>query len=775
MIEGRDIVFLSNIPWEFSFQRHQQLASRLARRNRVLFVEPAASPLLLIHHRGFFSRAFRKAAQGIRPAENNLFLFTPPPLLPGGGRFLPISRLNQRFLTRAVRRVMGRLNFSSPLIWNFSPYYSGPARDLPRALTIYDCTDEMVGERAGMREKLMSRLERETLSGADLVFTTSRYLYRTRRAYHPRVYFLPNGADIDRYLNSLPAEEVDLPEIDRLPSPRIGFSGTFNSLQDQELLYYLASRRPSWSFVFIGTTTAAPGRLARLPNVHFLGNKPVELLPRYLRRFSVGIMPFRMSRETEGIHPLKAYDYLCLGLPVVSTPLPECGYFEKNIRVAANPGEFLSSLEDSLRPEEAKVREARIAFARANSWDARAEEAGRIIESRLRRKTIKVLAVSHSAVVSGYRERFAEVARSGEVALTVLAPLRWRQFNREIELERNGPAPYRLVGRRPLTWGFQSQRWRNVTHIYPHLKKLLREVRPDIIEIWEEPFAAVTARIIRAARKVLPEAGIIFFSAQNIRKNYPPPFRRWERYTYRHADFALVMNEEAGEVIKEKGWAGESLVLPLGVNPRVFKMRDASELRQKLKLDRFTVGFAGKFERQKGISVLLRAAGRLKGQIKIILIGSGPQKAELRRLARQLEIEDDTCFLPPVEHDKLPLYLNCLDVLVLPSITLTGLKEQFGRVLIEAMACGVPVIGSSSGEIPRVIGEAGLVFPEGESGELAARIESLREDLEERRRLGEAGRKRVERNFTWEILARRQIQLYRKLITSRPSAGRKLI
>jgi len=310
---------------------------------------------------------------------------------------------------------MRRLNFSNPVIWNFSPYYSGPARDLPRALAVYDCTDEMVGEKNGRRERLMARLEEETLAGADLVFTTSRSLFRSRRAAHPRVYLIPNGADIGRYLD-LPPQEEDLPEIVRLPLPRIGFSGTFNSLQDTDLLYFLASRRPAWSFVFLGPVTAAPGRLARLSNVHFLGSRPVDLLPRYLSRFSAGIMPFRMNRETAGIHPLKSYDYLCLGLPVVSTPLPECAYFGGHIRTAGSPDDFLAALEESLLPEDPGAREERIAFARANSWDARAEEAGRIIGERLRRDPIRVLAVSHSAVVSAYRERFAEAARSGGAA-----------------------------------------------------------------------------------------------------------------------------------------------------------------------------------------------------------------------------------------------------------------------------------------------------------------------------------------------------------------------
>jgi glycosyltransferase involved in cell wall biosynthesis len=373
MIENRDFVFLSNIPWGFSRQRHQQLAVRLARKNRVLFVEPSASPLLLFYHTGFFREACRRILRGFQRLEENLLLYTPPPLLPGGGRSLFLNRLNQSILTRSIRKTIGRAGFSDILIWNFSPYYAGPSLNLSQRLTIYDCTDELIAEMRGAEAAVARELEAETLSRSDLVLTTSRYLYESRGRYNPHTYFVPNGADADRYRESLGEPEKDLPEIDRLPFPRIGFTGTFNTLQDYELLGYLASRRPEWSFVFIGTIIADPGRLNNFPNVHFLGPKPIELVPHYLRKFSLGIMVFRTGRETRGIHPLKAYDYLSLGLPVVSTALPECEFFQDYITVAQTREEFLKCIEYSLTQDTPELHRKRMDFARDNSWDARVE------------------------------------------------------------------------------------------------------------------------------------------------------------------------------------------------------------------------------------------------------------------------------------------------------------------------------------------------------------------------------------------------------------------
>ena len=375
-----------------------------------------------------------------------------------------------------------------------------------------------------------------------------------------------------------------------------------------------------------------------------------------------------------------------------------------------------------------------------------------------------LLSVAHSAVLGGYRKRYSEVALNSRFSVNVLAPKRWRQFNRLIELERTADPAYRLIARQPRVAGFGGHGRRNVAHFYPGLGRLLREIRPDIIELWEEPFSAVTFQVIRAAKRLLPSTPVIFFSAQNIRRNYPPPFSWFERYTYRRADFAFVINREAEAVIRSRGWEKESLVLPLGVDPEVFRSFDAANLRAELGLNGFTVGFVGKLDRQKGVLDLIRAAGGIEAEIELLIIGDGPLRDEAKRLAEKSGLSGKTRFIPAVPYAKIPGYLNCLDVLVLPSVTRPGLKEQFGRVLIEAMSCSVPVIGSDSGEIPNVIGNGGLTFPEGDVAALRDRVVSLMENPESAADLAHNGRLRVEREYTWETIARRQIEVYKLLL-----------
>ncbi|HDL64858.1 MAG TPA: glycosyltransferase family 1 protein, partial [Proteobacteria bacterium] len=373
---------------------------------------------------------------------------------------------------------------------------------------------------------------------------------------------------------------------------------------------------------------------------------------------------------------------------------------------------------------------------------------------------MRILAISHSAVLADYQERFSRVAQTGGIELTLLVPRRWRQFNRMIKLEKTADPDYRIISRQPFSWGIKGHGRKNVTHFYPGIKKLIREIQPDLIELWEEPFSAVTAHTIRAARRVCPGAKIIFFSAQNISRRYPPPFSFFERYTYRNADYAFVINSEAEQIIKERGWQNPSLVLPLGVNPAQFKRSDQALLRRQLGLTGFAVGFVGKLEKQKGVIDLLAAAAGLPESVSLLIIGDGPLKEQIQAEAKKRGLSPRVVMIDTVDHGDLPRYLNCMDLLVLPSITLPHLKEQFGRVLVEAMSCEVPVIGSDSGEIPNVIGDTGLVFPEGDHEALGRKITEIMDNPVRAKEFARRGHCRVEDEFAWSVIAHQQIKVY---------------
>ncbi len=378
---------------------------------------------------------------------------------------------------------------------------------------------------------------------------------------------------------------------------------------------------------------------------------------------------------------------------------------------------------------------------------------------------MRILVISHSCVVSEYRKRISQLAKYGEVDLNLLVPKRWIQYNSWVTLEKDKDDSYRIISVQPRTWALGGTSLRNVTHVYPRIKSILEDVNPDIIELWEEPFSLVAAHTVFCAKRVKNPIKIIFFSAQNIHKKYPFPFCSFEKYTYENADYAFLMNNEVATTLRMKGYNKDFLILPLGVDPEFFCKKDVSYLKKQLGIRDFVVGFIGKITKQKGILNLIQAVSRINREIQLLIIGNGELRGELERVVKVLGLRQKTIFVDAIPHSQVPDYLNCMDVLVLPSITIPNLREQFGRVIIEGMACEVPVIGSDSGEIPATIGKAGLIFKEKDIAGLKGKIEALTRDRNLRTMLAKNGRKRVLQNFSWKVIAEKQHQVYTELMS----------
>ena len=377
---------------------------------------------------------------------------------------------------------------------------------------------------------------------------------------------------------------------------------------------------------------------------------------------------------------------------------------------------------------------------------------------------MKILSISHSCVVSEYQKRMSEIAKYSDVELTLVVPRHWFQFNRKVNLEKDRDPHYRIISHQPITWGFRGNTLRNATHIYPGVKEILRILQPDIIELWEEPFFAVTAHTTFCANRNIPKAKITFFSTQNVFKGYPFPFSAFEKYTYKNAGHAFLVNEEVSDVIRRKGYEKEFTILPLGVDTEIFCKKDISSLKEKLSLKDFVIGFIGKIDKQKGIFDLVKAACEINERIQLLIIGNGELKGEIENLVKSLGLGQKTILMGAIPHSQVPNYLNCMDLLVFPSVTVPNLREQFGRVIIEGMACEVPVLGSNSGEIPATIGKAGLIFKQKDVSDLKEKIEGVIKNPNFRAMLAKNGRKRVVENFTWRVIAEKQYQVYTKLM-----------
>ena len=366
---------------------------------------------------------------------------------------------------------------------------------------------------------------------------------------------------------------------------------------------------------------------------------------------------------------------------------------------------------------------------------------------------MKVLVLWKALVSEVYHKRFIELAKYKDVEITLVVPTIWDNT----KLEREYCAEYKTIPRRIILNGYNHFHW------YPGLAKIIRHIRPDILHIEEEHYSIVTYQAIRLAKKY--NVKCMFVSLQNIYKVYPFPFSWMEGYNMRNADCAVAASEEIRKVLMRKGLDKEKVsVIPYGVDHLMYRKIESQKLRSELGMDSFTIGFIGRFVKKKGIIDLLKAVSRINNNFSLLLVGSGKLRYEIEEEGRRLGILEKIRIVDAIPSSMVPHYLNCMDCLVLPSRTTRKWKEQFGRVLTEAMSCEVPVIGSDSGEIPNVIGDCGLVFKEGDVGDLYTMLDVLINNKNVRVEFAEKGRQRVLNHFTQEKVAEETYKIYQKIL-----------
>lgn len=364
---------------------------------------------------------------------------------------------------------------------------------------------------------------------------------------------------------------------------------------------------------------------------------------------------------------------------------------------------------------------------------------------------MKVLLLSKAMVVGPSQKKAEELARLPGVELTLVVPPHWHEPRVGVQkLEMQHTTGYEVVVAEMRLNG------RHHYHYYPTIGRILREHRPDVFHIDEEPYNFATYHAMQAGKRV--GARMCFFTWQNIYKRYPPPFSQFERAVYASMDAAVAGNAEALAVIRAKGFARPAVIIPqFGFDPVLYQP-PTPQARPANRLP--TVGYIGRLVEEKGVQVLLDAVALLREPYRVEIIGTGYYRPDLEVQAARLGIRDRISFRNSIPARDIPEALSRMDLVVVPSLTRANWKEQFGRVIVEAMACEVPVIGSDSGEIPSVIGDTGIIVPENDPQALALRIHELLDDRVLRMELAARGRQRFLRYFTQEQVAHRYYQLY---------------
>jgi len=389
---------------------------------------------------------------------------------------------------------------------------------------------------------------------------------------------------------------------------------------------------------------------------------------------------------------------------------------------------------------------------------------------------MRVLVASHTYIVDLNCEKFRTLAQDPDVEVTVVIPQRWKPGgvqNRIIEKKAWQDGRFRVV---PIS-NF-SQNNQGMLTFGLDLVKLLREFRPHVIQVEQGSKGLAYAEMITLNRLLGLHAKMLFFTWWNLPYDLKFPISLLEKYNLSGTDGIISGNQDGADILRDRGYTGPIRVMPqLGVDETLFRPQPQPELAAQLGIgaEDFVIGFVGRFVEEKGLLTLMQALGQLKDHPhawKCLLLGRGPLKDDLQQQAVELGISDRLRWVESVPHDDVPRYINLMSTLILPSettykfktMTAVGWKEQFGHVLIEAMACQIPVIGSDSGEIPHVIGDAGLVFPEGNADELSDRLRTLMDSPDTRTDLSKRGYDLAMEKYTNRALAHQALDFYRELV-----------
>ena len=367
---------------------------------------------------------------------------------------------------------------------------------------------------------------------------------------------------------------------------------------------------------------------------------------------------------------------------------------------------------------------------------------------------MRVLRIAHSSLTPELRQRERALARCyPNVDLEVVTTKRWREAEIEVEATPDDLFPVRTAR------SLFSKHIQLFAYDPRPIIKALRKHRPDLIDMGHEPYSIAAAEILTLCSWFAPRVPIVMQVNQNILHNYPPPFNWLEQRAFRRVAAAFACSESVREVIRAKGFQKAVPIVPFGVDTEAFRPRPAGNAGTPLR-----IGYIGRMLPGKGLNILADALEQVKDQAwQLLVVGDGPERENFERQLSASGLLDRVEFTGAINFALVPEYFHKLDLMVIPTETTKRIREQFGRVIVEAMASRVPVIGSTCGAIPEVIGDAGLVFPEGDAGALADALRQLLSDEKLRERLALAGLARVE-DYSWDRVAEKTYALYQQVM-----------
>jgi len=375
MITNRAIVVFSD-DWGRHPSSCQHLISQLLPANRVVWVNTIGmrSPQISVYD---INRCFEILINWLSPSPKQQQIQLPqnltvtsPVIIPYNG-FSLVRKFNRISVRKKIRSIIEEQGMADPIVITTFPCTCDYVGLFDENVHVYYCVDDFVNW-PGVDLPLVRSMEDDLIQKSDVVFATAEALCDTKTRNGKRPLLLSHGVDFDHFNSAVGVKERPV-EFQKITWPIIGFFGALSAWLDYDLVAKLATERPEWSFVFIGPVDTDISALNGLKNVHLLGKIPYQQLPRYAVCFDVGIIPFQVNELTKSVNPLKLLEYLSLGIPVVSSYMPEVVKYAEFIEIPRSSGEFLSCIDNAIDRDSEELRNQRIEFARKHSWRSVAE------------------------------------------------------------------------------------------------------------------------------------------------------------------------------------------------------------------------------------------------------------------------------------------------------------------------------------------------------------------------------------------------------------------
>jgi len=389
VLRNQNIICLSSSQWDSpTWVNPQHLMYRLSQYNRILYVEPISMRFPSTKKSDISKIIYRikEWFRGIRTVRKNLWIYSP--IVIPLHHIKPVRILNRLFLKISLRTIQKHLHLHTPILWIFLPTGVDLIGSFGEKLVVYHCVDQYSAN-PGVNKKSITEFEHRLLKKADLVFTTSKSLYNDKKTLNKNTFYFPNVADVTHFKKVL-NNTTEIPEdLKKMPSPIVGFWGAVTGYKiDLKLIAFVADKLPGVSFVLLGPVgTGDPNTNISLlegkKNIYLFGPRDYKKLPGYLKGFDICFIPFKLNETTQNVFPMKFFEYLSAGKPVVSTDLPSLRDYSSYCYLARNSEEFVQKIKKALEENEANIKKQRIQLAEKNSWEKNVAKLSEVILQKI--------------------------------------------------------------------------------------------------------------------------------------------------------------------------------------------------------------------------------------------------------------------------------------------------------------------------------------------------------------------------------------------------------